>query len=457
MLRRCGMPRLRVNSVCLAVAFFGLVPVACRRQTKQPPAAPTKTAAGSKVDATAQRDTHLTSVLVREGDVFAANAVGLYRASRTEKRWRHLPTPGELPPSGAFGRVPGSSEAILYYVPRSRAWKIPDKESKRFGLYASEDTGETWSLLSDEHDFRDVFLHDDGTVYAIVETRYPFPVRQPGYTTGIPWSTTDASGRKIAIRQRILRSGDTGRTWEDITGTIGPGVELLGIFADPDHPDLICLNANCIRGLVLQAADADYEWKTSVVWNWRERHMTDEMFFGRSQTGGGSPFYRLRATLDNYFAHSFRDRVEINPFDIVTGRSTYVFSKGQSKHVEVAVHFYCEQPDLVFKDLTTSLDRWGIRVKTPAGKREGVYPLAGTNRGKPREEYLASDEIVSWRLTRERPYRRSLDLAALYDFQAAGTYRVQLRYNGYRVADFNKKEFSGGFAGNVFEVRVSGD
>jgi hypothetical protein len=96
-------------------------------------------------------------------------------------------------------------------------------------------------------------------------------------------------------------------------------------------------------------------------------------------------------------------------------------------------------------------------VKTPDGKREGVYPLAGTSRGKPREEYLASDGIVSWRLTRERPYKRSLNLESLYDFRALGTYRVQLRYMGYLAADLEKKEFSGGFAGSVFEVRIVDD
>ena len=43
------------------------------------------------------------------------------------------------------------------------------------------------------------------------------------------------------------------------------GVELLGIFEDPDHDGLVCLTGNCIRAYIIHADDKNYRWKMTRV------------------------------------------------------------------------------------------------------------------------------------------------------------------------------------------------
>ena len=51
-------------------------------------------------------------------------------------------------------------------------------------------------------------------------------------------------------------------------------------------------------------------------------------------------------------------------------------------------------------------------------------------------------------------FKRSLDLTALCDFPAAGTYRVQVVYEDTLIADRKKGEWSGRFCSPVFELKI---
>jgi len=73
----------------------------------------------------------------------------------------------------------------------------------------------------------------------------------------------------------VLMSQNLGESWRDITGkSFG---EIFAVFADPDHPDLICLGGNSIRNYIFQATDENYEWKATREWEWWPKHQTEEV------------------------------------------------------------------------------------------------------------------------------------------------------------------------------------
>src|ERR1019366_5088761 len=145
----------------------------------------------------------LSSILVRDKEVFAANAEGIFRATRKDKLWTRLPIPKHLPADGTFADVPEDSKHILYF-----ATTFPtDKPDPSRGLYDSTDGGMTWRLISGDHDFLHVLLHRDGSLYAIV------------------WRT-EKTKESTALRWSILRSPAVAvpPKWVDTTGEIGAGV-----------------------------------------------------------------------------------------------------------------------------------------------------------------------------------------------------------------------------------------
>lgn len=376
------------------------------------------------------RDDLLRSVLVRDEDVFASKDSGLFRAMKKRRAWSRLPTPKSMPLGGKFAKQPDSSDLVIYF-----ASTHVDPGEKEFGLYLSRDEGQTWRLMSDEHHFKNVFLHKNRQLFAIVEERF----------------ITDM-GQK-AVRDRILVSFDLGLTWEDITGDIG--MQLFDIFQDPDHPDLVCLRGQTVRIYVLQAEDEDYDWEmVREYWEWKDAHRTPESFLEpRAQT---SDTHVHLATLSNYFEYEFGEETILFALDIVTERASYEFEAGGPMAVEAEVKFSIPNRTIMLVDLPVRLYLWGLRVVDPDGEMI-VVEAARVSRHDPEglDLYRPDQDLVVHRIEDGSPYRRRTDITRLHDFSKIGTYRVQFVYDSHGLADRRKGAWEGSFSGPAFVVEVT--
>jgi hypothetical protein len=376
----------------------------------------------------------LSSLLVRDKEVFAANAQGIFHATKKDKKWRHLPIPKQMPPNGKFVDVPKDSDHILYFS-ATHPWDKPDPAQ---GLYDSADGGMTWCLLSGEHYFQHVLLHRDGSLYAIV-------------------LCTEKTKQGNALRWKILRAPALAvpPKWEDITGDIGVGVELLGIFEDPDHDGLVCLTGNCLRTYIIHANDKNYRWQMTRAWEWRKQPETDESFL-RQYYGTQTTLYMLSATLKNYFDHPFGSATQLAGLTIRTKQANFTFAKDQPKVISAAIHFLPEVGSVRLLDLRDDLDFWGIKVITPSGERISRAAKGQSLRKdqKAKQAYRDRKDLVTVEIKNGKPYQRSIDLDQLFDFSKPGVYKVLLSYHSMGLTDGDKKEWSGAFSGQVFTVTI---
>jgi hypothetical protein len=304
----------------------------------------------------------LRSVLRREKDVFVSNQKGLFRAELSTQTWKQLPLASGMPVDGFFAEQPSSSKTVLYYAPKWITAMVPEEAMKVPGLYASEDNGQSWRLISKSDDYGPVFLHPNGKLFAVT------------------------NGGNVMGTARIYLSNDIGANWRDITN--GSTMQIISIFADPDHPNLVCLIGNSIRGYILQATDENYMWQETREWEWRRIHHKEKEFFDRFYHTT-TTLHVLHATLLNYFAHDFGNRPALPAFDIVPRKDAYTFSQAQAKVVEVSVPFLAEplrrdangvwrmqRPGLTIKllDERDGVGLWGINVEAPNGRKTHFGP-----------------------------------------------------------------------------------
>ena len=367
----------------------------------------------------------LRSVCIREDGIWASCPKGIFRASETEKKWRPVPVDIRIPLNGEFAQQPRNPAKLYYFAPR-RLWDKPSADKKTYGLYRYDPRATKWELLSSEYAFEHVYVHEDGTSYAIAQSSEPYQG-----TTG--------------YFDRIVRSTDSGKHWSDISNGIGHGVDLLGIFQDPSNKELVCLDANCGRSYVLHAKNKDYKWESTRAWEWHNPKDPDGEFFRFGE--GGLSYYIQSATLSNYFDFPFGDRTERHAFQMSVGKS-FMFKARERVLVPVEIAFFAQGgaaeklPDM--DDVRTM---WGVMRIMPNGKREMVYPI--------RNEAKDHRGLNSYKVGMGQTYKRSLDLSAICDFSTAGLYRVKILYDCGWIAKQENDEWVGHFGGPVFEVRVS--
>jgi hypothetical protein len=414
-------------------------------------------------------DVRLDSVLPRANDVFAAHGGGIFRADRKQKSWQKLKLPAEMPTGGLFGMVPADSPQILYYSSR----QYSRREGERRGLYASDDAGQSWRLLAEGDDFGPVALLKCGALFSVT-------------------NAGRLNGKAV-----IEVSRDMGQIWRDISNNSFGTVH--GLFPDPDHPGLICLDVNSIRGYILQAEDERYEWKATRSWEWHPERR-DAVPFGRtySTTATRNPLYGLSATLRNYFDHDFGSRTSVPAIDLSADESRFVFRAGDDIQIPITVRFLEDlrirgwssqqssrsgrevaEPRPVSEKLLdhpTDLGQWGLRVEYQ-GKRDFKSPAISAAIRRIRDEDFA-DRIKGlpgrsmeqtqalldglkgdsgWKaseLSAATPYRRVLNLSKLYDFSRPGEYRVQLDYDSTRLGDRSQGHWVGAFSGPVFTIAI---
>lgn len=387
------------------------------------------------------------SVLIREADVFASNKEGLFRAAKADQQWRRLSIPERMPTNGFFVMQPENKTEILYFIPGVEDGNQRVKNeftAKVHGLYSSRDNGANWQLLNREYDFRHVHLHNS-VLYAIVEMQFEIESTPP--PGGKP--TEQKKSRRFGISQRILMSRDAGRSWREITGSLAKGIQLFGIFPDPDHSNLICVNAWGTRGYVLQAPDENYHWEMLAENVWREAHDSEETFFARAY-GTQSTLYMHRATPQNYFQYNFGADVDLPAFTIVPEQPTYTFPRDGEKTIRATITFLPVGPTVKLLDIDDGLHCWSLRVMDAQGHRFATtQPSAFTAAGQPATTQYQFHDVSS-----KQRYTRAIDLGTLFPFAEPGVYQAQLVYDNKRMADRMKGKWSGFFSGQVFTVTI---
>jgi hypothetical protein len=371
------------------------------------------------------QEEYLRSVCIREDGIWASCPKGIFRASQAEKKWRPVALDIGAPLNGEFAQQPRDLDKLYYFTPRW-LWDKPSADKKTYGLYRFDPSATKWEFLSSEYAFAHVYVHADGTVYAIVNSSGPYRG-----TTG--------------YFNRIMMSTDAGRHWSDISNGIGHGVDLLGIFQDPTHKELVCLYGNAIRGYVLHAKNKDYKWELTREWEWHNPKDPDGEFFRFGE--GGLSYYIQSATLSNYFDFPFGDRTERHAFQMSVGQS-FTFKAGERVIVPVQIAFFAQGGATEkLPDMDDMRAMWGVMRIMPNGKREVVYPI--------RDEAKDRRGLNSYKVGNGQTYKRSLDLSAICDFSTPGLYRVKILYDCGWIAKQEHGEWAGRFGGPVFEVSVS--
>lgn len=271
-------------------------------------------------------------------------------------------------------------------------------------------------------------------------------------------------------------SKDLGKNWRDITGkSFG---DILSIFADPDHPNLICLVGNSMRNYVFQVSDESYQWEATREWEWRREHQkTQEDFFSRYYSTT-TILYQLDATLANYFAYNFGNSTTLPGFDIVPQKSVYEFEKSEAKPVQISVPFLFKPiiehktelwamllPYLTTKliDQEKGLGLWGLKIVDPKGKQISIGPAVSDliyksrDREKTKQQLREKSGIQVHEVANDKPYEKVIDLGQLYGFAIPGTYKVQLVYDNSWLVDQAEGGWGGMFSGQVITVTINED
>ena len=275
---------------------------------------------------------------------------------------------------------------------------------------------------------------------------------------------------------RVHQSNDIGQTWSDITGdSFGM---ILDVFPDPDHPELVCLRVNSIRGYVMQAEDQDYHWNPIVEWEWHpEVRQTTGFFDGLYTTQ--TTAHTLVASMENYFDYDFGVETSLCAFEISPVRKRFEFGAGEPVSIPLTLAFRENLPvQSVYRrqrgsegpeptpavirmlDDSESIDMWGMRIEFDdqrEAKRtdacESVYN--SRQREEARAAVRAQDRWQVFALSAAEPYQRTVDLSGLHSFSRPGTYRVQLFYDNGWVAERARGEWIGSFTSSVFEVVIT--
>lgn len=167
---------------------------------------------------------------------------------------------GDLPTGGEFVANPKKKSEIYYFTNASRMWTDKSNAQKHSGLYRSADEGQTWNLVCDFFEFKELFINPrTGKLFAIIEDKW----------------LAEHNEYLVPHRADKAIASTDGKRWTDIMGKQKHVAMLSNIFQDPDHPDRVCLEYSLIRGIVLQAKDDNYsDWDSMVISEWEKKHPT---------------------------------------------------------------------------------------------------------------------------------------------------------------------------------------
>lgn len=413
----------------------------------------------------------LRSIRVDKEWVLASNSSGIYASQVAEKRWRKISLPHSMPADGYFVQPQTATSTVYYYVYNYNRQKT---DEFRYGLYRSEDKGENWKLASDRYLFSEVYQHTDGVLYAIVSQVEEI---QPDKNERNS-EEGNKTGAQFVHPNRILQSADSGTHWFDITNTISSGYYLSTIFPDPDHPDLICVRGNSIRGYVFQATDSHYQWKSTREGDWKKDHPSKERFkrtasWTKMCDGTTTSSYTFPATLEYYFDYPFHNTTldiffeylspnttYIPAFYLKTSQNHYQFKVGETIQIPIELRFLCEEFGITIVDEPDDAGFWALKIITPSGQMETIPSWFSKevhysrNRDETIQNIRSNALLVDIALSAEESYSRKIDISRLIDFLEAGTYEIQLIYENFWLFRSEKDEWGGSFYSNFFTIEL---
>ncbi len=375
---------------------------------------------------TASLPTNRISAVFDAGShVLAITEKTLYRANAQDRVWTRLNPPAEMPLDGTFTRSPKDTNAVYFTAVSKGTNQVP-------GVYHSGDRGSSWRLLSKDHRFTSVFVHDGGDLFALF------------------------ARNDVSMADGILTSKDNGRSWRDLSAGV-KGLHLLYIFPDPKRTNLVCLVGNGIRNYVLHAEDERYQWTWTREWEFWPKHPDEQRFFAGHYSTTWA-LYMHFATLGNYFDYDFGGRRETCAFRLVTDQTNYRFGKGEPKQIQATIRLYPEHLKVKLVDFAASQAVWGAKLKTPDTNYVSRFPSASQGATEETSSrngaFRTSGDFRTVELTANTPYHRVINLERLHLFDQPGTYKVQLIYDSIRVADRALEEWPGVFTSAPFEVEI---
>ncbi len=381
-------------------------------------------------------DIPLDTVRVTTDYVFVSTENGLYRATLNERRWSYLNCPNNFPRRGYFANYAHETDPIIL---------ITDQ-----GLFSTSDNGDTWHLVSNAYNFPHAFVHPDGTLYAIA--KIPVSCAEPiqdlrdvfDFLSGTSWKYT-------CLQDIIVMSSDFGQNWHDITGNTDRRTSFHEISQDPDHPDLVIVSMNRIRGYVRQATDKSYRWQTYQMWEWEKNHAPPQR-----------AFYDQSATLNSYFDYQFGKQEDLPQFDILTEQKAYTFAPTDGKIIMVTIKFLPTTGSDQLVDLKDSVDLWGVRMRDSTGhsveqlaKLTQSITATTSDRISLMWQYRSRPDFYRTTINHAQVYTKLIDLDNLLSFSTSGIYQVQFIYDNTAIAGRDQGEWIGSFASNVFTVTIT--
>ena len=255
----------------------------------------------------------------------------------------------------------------LLFCARTGTVLMSPTADKTFGLYRFHPSGDKWELVSSKHNFSQVYVRDDWSIYGIDE------------------KVPDNGSSPNPYQRVVLMSADSGRHWQNISEKMPPGFAPSSILPDPDREGLICLKADTRKGdFILQADDTAYKWHTQSYWDWQESHYPTTSFF-RPSYSTRSTLFLCFAKFDNYFSYPFGDETQVMAFEIGVSRSCDL-REGAWVVVPVEVTFReGSGVSVTLVDTERGHPAWELKRILPNGNRE-IIKVGASSRGRGRKK-----------------------------------------------------------------------
>jgi hypothetical protein len=372
------------------------------------------------------------SVLVTNDSVFASTRTGLFRASRSEKKWSAIALPAGVLPGGRLNYSSSIDASTIYYLPGAN----PEYPTglPGHGLWSSADSGKTWTQVDADHHFAMVLVHTDGNLYAVVQA--------------VP---------DLELETQLVSSSDGGRTWRVAQQSRG----MFSINPCSANPAHICGMGALINAYWFEDAPETRNWSGA-------RVDTDETYFERMTPAEylayGVPTIRLglfpnvtqhnlffRATLQNYFEHGFGTKVDLPGVALRAGAASYTFRQNEPKVIEASLELMPMDPldypsaELSLPDVKGTRQCWALRYVLPGGT-QGVARASCTPTDT--NKVSATSHIS---LNIGKPYTQSIDLESLISLETPGLYHLQLVFDD---SGLNPQDWTGQLWGEPFEVTI---
>ena len=148
--------------------------------------------------------------------------------------------------ASVFSRRPPAFGPVYYFPSEWARQSFPSERAKVYGLYRLEDAQWRWVLVSAEYHFQQVLVCG-GTLYATV-------------------GMTEQVGGHTVYFNRVLRSKDLGKHWEDISHGLGRGAAGSGRFSASPSPRARLPDRQFKEDAYFRPRMTSYQWSEHAQW-----------------------------------------------------------------------------------------------------------------------------------------------------------------------------------------------